>query len=157
MESCSTEASHLERLIYNNTMCNDDLVAWLFIIRKYGGLVLLAGSRLETRITEKRRSFAACRFPHTHAHVHANTQTTEAPRKRMISSWLIFSIEVDLCMSDATPPSPPQLHSSTARQITSRSDAHTHKHSRRLSLYIRCCPQDCFRPALHMDSHTLNI
>ncbi len=22
----------------------------------------------------------------------------------MISSWLIFSIEVDLCMSDATPP-----------------------------------------------------
>jgi len=31
MESYSPEASHLERLTCNNTMCNDDLVAWLVI------------------------------------------------------------------------------------------------------------------------------
>ncbi len=76
---------------------------WL-LIRKYGGLVC---SQARAWRPGLRKSAGVLLHAAFLIHTHMFTQIhrpPEAPRKRMISSWLIFSIEVDLCMSDATPP-----------------------------------------------------
>lgn len=114
---------------------------WL-LIRKYGGLVC---SQAHAWRPGLRKSAGVLLHAACLIHTHMCTQIhrpPEAHRERMISSWLIFSIEVDLCMSDATPP-PVTL------QITSRSDAHIHKHAKPLHQMLPT--------ALHIDSYAMNV
>lgn len=121
---------------------------WL-LIRKYGGLVC---SQAHAWRPGLRKSAGVLLHAACLIHTHMCTQIhrpPEAHRERMISSWLIFSIEVDLCMSDATPP-PVTLKYGSPDNVQVR---HSHPQTR-----LHAKPLHQMLPtALHVDSYTLNI